>query len=136
MKMKRFGCLGALASFWLVLEPGWLYVIGHVSDVELFHIDSPQREFFFRVVPWIVLAASAVTPFGYWVGIRVGQRSQAVRKLAWLPPLARIVAVAWLLFTAYILGAGLLVASMPGWRSSPPDQTPASDHPSAAGSGR
>lgn len=80
----------------------------------------PQRAFFFRVVPWILLAAFAAACAGSRFGGGVGERLVRNPSLRRLSPVAAVIAVLWLLFTIWTLVMGLVVRTMmPGWEYEP-----------------
>ncbi len=89
--MTGFRLIGALAAFWRVLEPGWLYVISRVTNREIITIGSPERQYFFVFVTRLLLAASVAMPAGFWLGGRVGRFLPRRRRVDWLRRAALII---------------------------------------------
>jgi len=112
--MAGFRLIGALTAFWLVLEPGWLYVISRVTAREIMTINSPERQYFFVFVTRLLLVAFVAMPAGFWLGGRVGWSLRQQRRMVWLRTTALIVGWGWFAATCAILILGLFAAGQPG----------------------
>jgi len=128
--MAGFRLIGALCAFWLILEPGWLYVISQVTDRQIMTVDSAERHYFFTFVTRLLLVAFLAAPVGFWLGNRIGRSLSRRPSFKWLRPFSLFVGWSWFIFTIGILLLGLLAAGQPGLKLEEPERAA---QPDAAG---